>query len=121
MFTVGQNKGWMLALNNGWTVSVQFGGGNYCDRRDAAHDASYTNGRQSGTWDSGTAEVAAWATHGVGGDHWYNFGSNDGYVSVRGYQTVEQVLDFINGIRALPTLADRKLETQQWLNAQPWR
>ena len=34
MFSITDNKGFCISFNNGYTVSVQFGGGNYCSNRD---------------------------------------------------------------------------------------
>lgn len=33
MFNICARKGFHIALANGWTLSVQFGYGNYCDNR----------------------------------------------------------------------------------------
>ena len=33
-FEISNNKGFQITYNNGYTVSVQFGGGNYCTNRD---------------------------------------------------------------------------------------
>jgi len=43
------------------------------------------------TWESTTAEVAAWDKDNV----WHNFGDGD---EVKGYMTSNEVLDFINMI-----------------------
>lgn len=33
MFTITDGKGFQIEFENGWTISVQFGGGNYCSNR----------------------------------------------------------------------------------------
>jgi hypothetical protein len=33
-FKISDNKGFHITFKNGYTVSVQFGGGNYCTNRD---------------------------------------------------------------------------------------
>jgi hypothetical protein len=43
-----------MFFENGWGISVQFGPGNYCDRRGS----SYLSVEHQGLWDSATAEVA---------------------------------------------------------------
>ena len=105
MFTVNQNKGFALSLPNGWTVSVQFGGGNYCDHRASRYDVSYFNGRGGSDWKSKTAEIAAWPTD-YPKANWYSFGKgekeSERQTYVEGWKTMEEVLDFINMIRALP-------------------
>lgn len=60
MFGTLRNKGFHITFPNGWTISVQFGIGNYCgkypfDERD------YDLPRKSESWQSPNAEVAIWA------------------------------------------------------------
>jgi len=106
MFSVNQNKGFALSLPNGWTVSVQFGGGNYCEHRGSRYDVSYFNGRGGSDWKSKTAEIAAFPTGNPEAD-WYSFGREEEgqQTYVEGWQTVEDVLGFIDTIRALPETA----------------
>ena len=54
-FTINENKGFCITFANGVTVSVQFGGGNYCDNREAFTYQPYTEGQQSDN-----AEIAIW-------------------------------------------------------------
>ena len=109
MFSVNQNKGFSLNLPNGWTVSVQFGGGNYCDHRSSRYDVSYLSGRGGSNWNSKTAEIAAFPTN-YPQAKWYSFGrEEEGQKTyVEGYQTVEEVLTFINTIRALPKVEEEE-------------
>lgn len=103
MFKITQKKGFHMTFPNGWTVSVQFGPGNYCDNRDNylkfAHnqlsmDRAYEEAGREG---STTAEIAAWST-----DHrWYRWADIDD--TVRGNQTATEVLAFMNLIANLPT------------------
>lgn len=85
MFKVTRNKGVHFTFENGWTVSVQWGGGNYCDNYDAEI------GRNIEVPPSTTAEVAAWASDGN------LITLSDGY-TVMGHQTPEQVLALMNDI-----------------------
>jgi hypothetical protein len=59
-FRIINSKGFHISFPNGWTISVQFGIGNYCgkypyDQRD------YDAPSKSRTWESPDAEVAIWA------------------------------------------------------------
>lgn len=49
-----RSRGFWLTFENGWTLSVQFGSGNYCANRDTAFG--------DGEWQEAnpTAEIAAW-------------------------------------------------------------
>jgi len=76
MFSITNNKGFQMTFANGWTVSVQFGDGNYCDNRDGASSSSKT------------AEIAAWNDK-----EWYQF---DNATEVRGWVTADDVAKFIN-------------------------
>ena len=80
MFEITAGKGFQMTFANGWTVSVQFGDGNYCDNRFNA------NGEQS----SKTAEIAAWKGR---DETWYQF---DNATEVRGWVTADDVAKFIN-------------------------
>lgn len=73
MFKTTQNKGFQITFTNGNTVSVQFGGGNYCENRYANPD----NGECE------NAEVLAWNKDGE-------------YITEAiGWQTPEEVAAFI--------------------------
>jgi hypothetical protein len=72
-------RGFHITFNNGYTVSVQFGRGNYGDGKT-------------------TAEIAAWDRN----DKWYHsnvirWESDD----VRGYATPEEVAAFIHEVSQL--------------------
>jgi len=54
MFRITQGKGFQVTFDNGWTVSVQFGPGNYCENRDLSLLRSVED------CESSTAEIAAW-------------------------------------------------------------
>lgn len=97
MFAITQGSGFQLTLGNGWTVSVQFGAGNYASNRNADYFAS----RKVAQWESNTAEIAAW--HGEQRDHrnWYNFGNGDGD-EVKGWCPADEVVKFLGMVAALP-------------------
>ena len=59
-FVATGNKGFHLKFENGWTISVQWGPGNYCLRRMAKPLNAPMLTDES--WESTTAEVAIWHT-----------------------------------------------------------
>ena len=81
-FSIQSNKGFHVTFDNGMTVSVQFGGGNYCENQDVPIDPSITKGMQSVD-----AEVAVWDTDGT----WLVVLDADG--EVLGYQSAQDVLE----------------------------
>jgi len=89
--------GFQIDLENGWTVSVQFGIGNYCSNQ------SNTGNPFKDIPDfveSSNAEIAAWPTNtrGEGYAHlgqWYKFEDGE---EVKGWQNPTQVLEFMNMI-----------------------
>lgn len=83
MFNITDNKGFHITFENGWTVSVQWGGGNYISNRRNTCFGEVPA--------SSDAEVAAWKD-----EEWHQF-END---SVKGYQTPADVLAFMNFIAA---------------------
>ena len=54
MFRITGGKGFHITFDNGWTVSVQFGPGNYCDNYDE------NDHEKAGAQGSTTAECAVW-------------------------------------------------------------
>lgn len=60
MFRSCTNKGFHLTFDNGWSVSVQWGKGNMCERRDFSVDAGYGDELREHIWESSDAEVMAW-------------------------------------------------------------
>ena len=92
-------SGFMLDFPNGWTASVQFGPGNYCENKNKDRWTNYS----IEFMESNTAEVAAWRTEsrGEGSAHlneWYKF--EDGQ-EVKGWQNTEAVMEFLNMISNL--------------------
>jgi hypothetical protein len=92
MFAIGKT-GFHITFENGWTVSVQFGHGNYCKNRNIGRltEAALHGGELSITpTSSPDAEIAAWDKDGK----WYDFGND----IVLGWQNTKQVLDFLNKV-----------------------
>ena len=88
MFTSTFNRGFQMTFNNGLTISVQFGTGNYCERRNMT--TSYRGDMDGATpiIKSGTAEIAIWNTEQV----WFNFGSD----TVKGWCDTDEVAHWIS-------------------------
>jgi hypothetical protein len=102
-FCVTEGKGFQITFENGWTVSVQFGGGNYSGN----YDLPVGSGRAAPVPPSSTAEIAAWDPAG----QWYEFGTfEDEYRdTVKGYCPPATVLAFMKYVAGRPAL--RSTET----------
>lgn len=89
MFKITGGKGFHITFANEYTVSVQFGGGNYGDNYD---DEISTDGNiQSGKHGSSTAEVGIWNKDGELIAH-PDFEGN----SVKGWLSADDVLELMN-------------------------
>ena len=86
MFDITSNKGFHMTFANGWTVSVQWGKGNYCDNK---YIGKYGETPEPST----NAEIAAWDANG----EWMAFGNED---TMKGYCSPEEVAAFIAEIAA---------------------
>jgi len=83
MFRTTMNKGFQMTFENGMTISVQFGYGNYSSNRDKAPmDARTVN-----SVESETAEIAIWDSNGT----WMNFNHDN----VKGWVSADEVADYI--------------------------
>ena len=88
MFKITRNKGFHITFENGYTVSVQFGPGNYCQNYDAEIGSAEEESAAEG---SDTAECAVW-------------GPDSGMIAhpafdgdtVGGYMTPADVLKLLN-------------------------
>jgi hypothetical protein len=65
-----ENKGFQITFQNGWTISVQFGVGNYCARKD--YSAPFGAERRERLVHSPNAEIAIWNKD----NHWISFGND---------------------------------------------
>lgn len=76
MFKITGKKGFHITFENGYTVSVQFGPGNYCDNYNG--DFREKGIEECGSRGSSTAECAVWARDGtmIKYDNWENTVSN---------------------------------------------
>lgn len=93
MFRITSGKGFHITFENGYTVSVQWGPGNYCDNHDVR---IYPEEPPKLGWESREAETAVWAED---RDLITLPGDAD---SVQGYRTPAQVLELLNWAAAQP-------------------
>lgn len=94
MFYITGGKGFQMQFANGWTVSVQFGIGNYCQNRSYDFSNMREADIRAGAQGSPDAEVAAWDANGT----WYDFGSD----TVAGWKTPDEVAAFIANVASFP-------------------
>jgi len=87
MFKITDRKGFQMTFANGYTVSVQFGYGNYSANRD---EQAYGEDAKP----SRTAEFAAWDASGK----WVRFDGEDG--DVIGYITPDEAMARMNEVMA---------------------
>jgi len=91
MYATTMNKGFNMTFENGWTVSVQWGYGNYCAAQD--YGRGYGQEMKNEVHKSETAEIAAWDENG----NWYDFGQD----TVAGNKTPEEVFEFMAMIKEM--------------------
>lgn len=83
MFCITAGKGFHITFENGWTVSVQWGPGNYCDH----HRTPFGTMTREG-WHSVTAEVGIWSE------------TPNGDTEIYAWQTPEEVAEKIADVVA---------------------
>ncbi len=92
-FRITGGKGFHVTFENGYTVSVQFGGGGYCENYD--EPIGDDDWRKQGARGSCNAETAVWGPDG-------NMISMDGDDTVQGYQGPAEVLALMNWAASQP-------------------
>jgi len=85
MFNCTNNHGFQMTFDNGWTISVQFGDGNYCSNRDQMVNSI------GGVYPSKTAEIAIWDKNGN------DFGFDNGR-GVKGWCDANEVARWIETV-----------------------
>jgi len=85
-FKSTNNKGFQMTFENGWTISVQFGYGNYCD--NGHHPDGFYFSKAQDVVESSDAEIAIWDDKGK----YYNFGSD----TAKGYCSADEVATWIH-------------------------
>ena len=91
MFINSNGKGFGMTFENGNTVSVQWGYGNYCENKFENREEIFGKREVNlGEWQlkCKDAEVAAWDAEG----NWYSWGWDD----VKGYNSPDFVAQFIH-------------------------
>lgn len=84
MFKITSGKGFHMTFKNGYTISVQFGPGNYCDNQNLDWDSRIEP--------SNTAEIAIW----LEGEDLIEFPHGD---TVKGWCTPDEVAQFISEVK----------------------
>lgn len=95
-FRITGGKGFHVMFENGVTVSVQFGSGNYCANRDYTSDFAESDERAKGQLGSASAETAVWGADG----RFIKQRSTDD--DVLGWQTPADVLATLAWAASLP-------------------
>lgn len=98
-FKVTDGKGFHICFANGYTVSVQFGYGNYCDNYDLDQDLPWAERHKRENPGSTNAECAVWGPDGKMIDYgdWNNTVSNRSKPA--------EVLELLNWAASQPTSA----------------
>ena len=60
-FTSGYNKGFRMTFENGFAISVQWGVGNYCEKKDSGQ---WDEPTKHDFWSSNTSEIAVFNKEG---------------------------------------------------------
>ena len=81
MLTSNYNRGFTMTFNNGLIISVQWGAGNYCTRRN--FHSTFDADLKTPKTESSDAEIAIWND----GGEWFNFG----FDQVKGYIDADEV------------------------------
>ena len=85
-FRITRTKGFHMTFKNGWTISVQFGSGNYCENKMKPYN--YGKNEDATSED---AEIAIWDKD----DKDYDFG----YDTVKPYCSADEVAEWIEKVR----------------------
>ena len=104
-FAITQGKGFRITFANGWTASVQFGSGNYCEQRDLSSNylTRLDDPDDRGFHSSRDAEIAAFTENDGQKAKWHIFpGDEDNETSVRGWCKPAEVLAFLNEVASKP-------------------
>jgi hypothetical protein len=104
-FSLNRGSGFHLTFDNNWTVSVQFGGGHYCDNYTKKWNFGMEQASKGESVRSSNAEIAVWSNR--IGDSDLIWLEND---TVRGYTTANEVAQVINKVStAKSTLTSKQM------------
>lgn len=96
MFKITNGKGVQMTFENGLTISVQFGAGNYCDNRNnSIYEESQKTCGQS-IIESNTAEIAIWNNE---GDWITNKFTDRGDGTVAGWLVTDEVFEIMEKVK----------------------
>ena len=101
MFTSTRNHGFQMEFNNKITISVQFGAGNYCERKNVNTSYRGDMDGNSPLVQSNDAEIAIWDSEGK----WFSFFNDD---KVKGYVDTDEVAKWIEICSSATDLDDVK-------------
>ena len=87
-FASTNNRGFQMTFENGWTISVQFGFGNYCSNRN--HPDGWYASKGVEYFSCPDAEIAIWDSFG----EYYNFGHD----TVKDYCSADEVAEWITKV-----------------------
>ena len=104
-------RGFHLSFDNNWTVSVQFGGGHYCDNYTKNWNFAQEKVAKGDSIQSNTAEIAVWS----------NRISDSGLIwleddTVRGYTTADEVAQVIHKVSTAKSTLTSKQMTKRLSN-----
>ena len=100
MLSSNLNRGFTLTFENNLTISVQFGTGNYCERREFYK--GYADDLKEHHTKSLNAEIAIWdeTIASKGSDYWYDFGHD----KVKGWCSADEVAEWIHAVQTATSL-----------------
>jgi hypothetical protein len=90
MFTSCENHGFRMTFENGWTISVQWGKGNYCERQ--SYKTAHLKEPETQVM-SGDAEISMWDARGKDLEI-------EEWSSVRGWLTSDEVAEWLTRVAA---------------------
>ena len=98
-------RGFHLSFDNNWTVSVQFGGGHYCDNYDKMWNFAREQVAKGDSIQSSTAEIAVWSNRLSDSDLIWLEGD-----TVRGWTSANEVAQVIHKVStAKSTLTSKQM------------
>jgi hypothetical protein len=90
-FVSTENRGFQMTFANGWTISVQYGYGNYCSNHHHPNGYRFAMGQLMVTCPD--AEIAIWDNN----NQYYIFNFGDGYSdTVNGHCSPDEVAKWID-------------------------
>ncbi len=89
MITITRNKGFHLTFDNGLTISIQIGVGNYCSNRSLYKDFDFE--QQQSITECNNAEIAIWDKDNI----WFKFEGD----TVKGWVKTEEIGIWIDKVR----------------------